>query len=339
MNDKIFTINAISLIIIAGGCAALALMSFLFRHSQKRKKGFLFHSAQFFIFVTIISSIGSIINYVIGTYKIKFISAEAIDFICASIIALILTVKLFLLINQFERKQIKRGRDVTSARILSRIIKIILTIIIVLLYGEHFGMSLSGLLTFGGIGGLAVGMAGKDILSNFFSGIMLYFDRPFSIGDWIRSPDRNIEGKVAEIGWRITKITTFDHRPLYVPNSLFSSISVENPGRMTNRRITTTIGLRYQDAAKVGAIVEAVNQMLRSHESIDQQQTLLVYFNQFGDSSLNIMVYCFTKTTVWAEWLAAQQDVFLKIIDIVQAHDADFAFPSQTLYLDNITPS
>lgn len=73
-------------------------------------------------------------------------------------------------------------------------------------------MSLSGLLTFGGIGGIAVGMAGKDVLSNFFSGIMLYFDRPFSIGDWIRSPDRNIEGTVAEIGWRITRINTFDHR-------------------------------------------------------------------------------------------------------------------------------
>ncbi|WP_264783474.1 mechanosensitive ion channel family protein, partial [Escherichia fergusonii] len=125
---------------------------------------------------------------------------------------------------------------------------------------------------------------------------------------------------------------------LYVPNSLFSSISVENPGRMTNRRITTTIGLRYEDAAKVGTIVEAVRQMLQTHESIDQHQTLLVYFNDFGDSSLNIMVYCFTKTTVWAEWLAAQQDVFLKIIDIVQAHGADFAFPSQTLYLDNSTP-
>ncbi len=76
---------------------------------------------------------------------------------------------------------------------MSRIIKITIIVVLVLLYGEHFGMSLSGLLTFGGIGGLAVGIAGKDILSNFFSGIMLYFDRPFSIGDWIRSPDRNIE--------------------------------------------------------------------------------------------------------------------------------------------------
>lgn len=212
---------------------------------------------------------------------------------------------------------------------MSRIIKITIIVVLVLLYGEHFGMSLSGLLTFGGIGGLAVGMAGKDILSNFFSGIMLYFDRPFSIGDWIRSPDRNIEGTVAEIGWRITKITTFDNRPLYVPNSLFSSISVENPGRMTNRRITTTIGLRYEDAAKVGVIVEAVREMLKNHPAIDQRQTLLVYFNQFADSSLNIMVYCFTKTTVWAEWLAAQQDVYLKIIDIVQSHGADFAFPAR----------
>ena len=108
---------------------------------------------------------------------------------------------------------------------------------------------------------------------------------------------------------------------------------------MTNRRITTTIGLRYEDAAKVGVIVEAVREMLKNHPAIDQRQTLLVYFNQFADSSLNIMVYCFTKTTVWAEWLAAQQDVYLKIIDIVQSHSADFAFPSQTLYMDNITPA
>lgn len=91
----------------------------------------------------------------------------------------------------------------------------------VLLFGEHFGMSLSGLMAFGGIGGIAIGMAGKDILSNFFSGLMLYFDRPFNIGDWVSSPDRNIEGTVVEIGWRITKIITFDHRPLYIPNSVF----------------------------------------------------------------------------------------------------------------------
>ncbi|EFH6439114.1 low conductance mechanosensitive channel YnaI [Escherichia coli] len=321
MIAELFTNNALNLVIIFGSCAALILMSFWFRRGNRKRKGFLFHAVQFLIYTIIISAVGSIINYVIENYKLKFITPGVIDFICTSLIAVILTIKLFLLINQFEKQQIKKGRDITSARIMSRIIKITIIVVLVLLYGEHFGMSLSGLLTFGGIGGLAVGMAGKDILSNFFSGIMLYFD-----------------GTVAEIGWRITKITTFDNRPLYVPNSLFSSISVENPGRMTNRRITTTIGLRYEDAAKVGVIVEAVREMLKNHPAIDQRQTLLVYFNQFADSSLNIMVYCFTKTTVWAEWLAAQQDVYLKIIDIVQSHGADFAFPSQTLYMDNITP-
>ncbi len=335
MFTEFFLKNAFNLAILFSCGMALLVMRFWLSRNVQWKKGFTFHAAQFFIYAIIIGTIGSILNNAIEDYNLRFISSGVIDFICTSLIALILTIKLFLIINQFEKAQVNKGRDVTSTRILARVIKITIIVAIVLLYGEHFGMSLSGLLTFGGIGGIAVGMAGKDVLSNFFSGIMLYFDRPFSIGDWIRSPDRNIEGTVAEIGWRITRINTFDHRPLYVPNSVFSSISVENPGRMTNRRIKTVIGLRYEDADKIGLIVDAIRNMLQAHSDIDQKQTLLVYFNEFADSSLNIMVYCFTKTTVWQEWLAVQQDVYLKIIAIVQENGADFAFPSQTLYIDD----
>ncbi|KJT26582.1 MscS family inner membrane protein YnaI, partial [Salmonella enterica subsp. enterica serovar Heidelberg str. SARA36] len=335
MFTEFFLKNAFNLAILFSCGMALLVVRFWLSRNVQWKKGFTFHAAQFFIYAIIIGTIGSILNNAIEDYNLRFISSGVIDFICTSLIALILTIKLFLIINQFEKAQVNKGRDVTSTRILARVIKITIIVAIVLLYGEHFGMSLSGLLTFGGIGGIAVGMAGKDVLSNFFSGIMLYFDRPFSIGDWIRSPDRNIEGTVAEIGWRITRINTFDHRPLYVPNSVFSSISVENPGRMTNRRIKTVIGLRYEDADKIGLIVDAIRNMLQAHSDIDQKQTLLVYFNEFADSSLNIMVYCFTKTTVWQEWLAVQQDVYLKIIAIVQENGADFAFPSQTLYIDD----
>ena len=121
---------------------------------------------------------------------------------------------------------------------------------------QTMGFSISGILAFGGIGGLAVGFAAQDLLSNFFGGFILYFDRPFAIGDWIRSPDREIEGTVIKIGWRITTILTFDKRPLYIPNSLFSQISVENPSRMSNRRIKETIGLRYGDASKVETIIK-----------------------------------------------------------------------------------
>ena len=103
---------------------------------------------------------------------------------------------------------------------------------------------------------------------------------------------------------------------------------------MTNRRINTTIGLRYQDLGRMQAVVENVRAMLRAHPDIDQEQVILVYFSAFGDSSVNFMVYCFTRTTRWAEWLSVQQDVFLKIVGIVQAQGADFAFPSRTLYFD-----
>ena len=294
------------------------------RHKHKRKS-ILVHVIQTIVLCVIVLAIAQTVDMAASDFELSFISTPLINLVAISAITLIIMRKLFQLANRLEKQQIKKGSDPTSARIIARIFKTTVFVIIVLLFGEHFGMSLSGLMAFGGLGGIAIGMAGKDILSNFFSGIMLYFDRPFNIGDWVSSPDRNIEGTVVEIGWRLTKIVTFDHRPLYIPNSLFSSISVENPGRMTNRRIKTEIGLRYEDSDKISAIVDDIRTMLKQDENIDTGQTLLVYFDAFADSSLNIMVYCFTKTTVWAEWLDAQQTVYLKIIEIVKKHGADFA--------------
>lgn len=328
-----------------GVCIALfCLLAYIFSALLINKKhhlkgSILFHLGQAFALCCFVAVVGLYTQMAVADFKFDFISTTILDFLIGLAIALILMRKLFLLINLLERTQIQKGSDPTSARIISRIFKISIILLLTLLFGEHFGMSLSGLMTFGGIGGIAVAMASKDILSNLFSGVMLYFDRPFNIGDWVCSPDREIEGTVVEIGWRLTKIITFDHRPLYIPNSVFSSISVENPGRMSNRRIKTEIGLRYQDADKISLIVDNIYNMLLHHPHIDHSQTLLVNFNDFADSSLNIMVYCFTKTTNWSEWLNIQQDVYLKMIQIVHAHGADFAFPSQTIYIDKSSPS
>jgi len=158
-------------------------------------------------------------------------------------------------------------------------------------------------------------------------------DRPFKVGDWIRSPDKEIEGTVEEIGWRLTRIRTFDKRPLYVPNSTFANIAVENPSRMTNRRIYENIGIRYDDAAQAGAIVAGIKAMLEQHADIDHTQTLIVNLNHFGPSSLDILVYTFTKTTVWVDYHEIKQDVLLKIMDVITAHGAEVAFPTQTLHL------
>lgn len=164
--------------------------------------------------------------------------------------------------------------------------------------------------------------------------MMIYFDRPFKVGDWVRSPDRQIEGTVERIGWRMTIIRTFDKRPLYVPNSVFSNIVVENPSRMLNRRIYENIGLRYDDTKKVDAIITDVKSMLQNHPDIDTSQTLIVNFNAFGASSLDFFVYTFTKTVNWVRFHEVKQDVLLEIMAIIHKHDADVAYPTQTLKID-----
>ncbi|USD34394.1 MULTISPECIES: mechanosensitive ion channel family protein [Vibrio] len=257
-----------------------------------------------------------------------------------STLKLLLVIAIFIwiimrLINNVEEYVLKQhSRDETTVQAIAKVSRLFFIIIGMLTIMQAFGLSLSGLLTFGGVGGLIVGLAAKDLLSNFFGGMMIYFDRPFKVGDWIRSPDRQIEGTVERIGWRMTIIRTFDKRPLYVPNSVFSHIVVENPSRMLNRRIKETIGVRYDDGEKVAQIVKDIKTMLKNHPDIDTKQTLIVNFNAFGPSSLQMMVYTFTKTVNWIRYHEVKEDVLLKIMSIIHRHDADIAYPTQTLKFD-----
>lgn len=333
MSYELFIHNSVGIIFLIFAIPVLGIITcrgVKFRNIRYR---FIEHAVSFVLWSCIILLSGDYLYDFVANIHIRYLSRSTVNLFCISLITILFLRRLFLIIDYLEVRQVNKGHDVTDSRVISRVLKITVTLMAMLIFGQHFGMSFSGLLAFGGIGGIAVGMAGKDILSNFFAGIMLYFDRPFNIGDWIRSPDRNIEGVVAEIGWRLTKVMTFENRPMYIPNSVFADITVENPGRMLNRRIETTVGLRYEDADKIADIVNDIHAFLAKDPDIDQSQTLLVYFNNFGDSSLNIMVYCFTHTTVWSEWLAVQQKVLIKIISIVHSRNADFAFPSSTVYL------
>ena len=227
----------------------------------------------------------------------------------------------------------KEPMDATTVTAISKLLRASVIITAVLVVAQSMGYSVSGVLAFGGIGGIAVGFAAKDLLANFFGGLMIYMDRPFSVGDWVRSPDRQIEGTVEHIGWRLTCIRTFDKRPLYVPNSMFTSIALENPSRMSHRRIYETMGVRYDDVDKVPGILVDVKAMLMKHEDIDETQTLIVNFNQYGASSLDFFIYTFTKTTNWIEYHRVKEDVLLKVAAIVKQHGAQFAFPTRTLHL------
>lgn len=223
--------------------------------------------------------------------------------------------------------------DLTTLDAITKLLRLSVIITTGLVMLQTLGFSISGVLAFGGVGGIAVGFAARDLLANFFGGLMIYLDRPFSVGDWVRSPDREIEGHVENIGWRLTMIRTFDKRPLYVPNSVFANIAVENPSRMRNRRIKETIGIRYEDIDKMSAITADVEAMLKNHPAIDTTQTLMVNFIACAASSVDFFVYTFTKTTSWTEFHEIKQDVLLKIVEIIEQHDAEIAFPTSTVHV------
>jgi MscS family membrane protein len=261
---------------------------------------------------------------------ISLINKASIIFLCA----------LFLinLIKRVERnltdiEYTSEPCDETTVKAVGKLLRFSVIITAVLIAMQLFGYSISGLLAFGGIGGLAIGFAAKDLLANFFGGLMLYFDQPFKVGDWVRSPDQEIEGTVEDIGWRLTRIRTFDQRPLYIPNSIFNSISLENPSRMLNRRIYETIGIRYDDLSKMEEIVSDVHKMLVEHEEIDKNKTLIVNFDSFAPSSADFFIYTFTKTTKWVQFHEIKQDVLLKVSSIIESHDAEIAFPTSTLHM------
>ena len=235
-----------------------------------------------------------------------------------------------------------RGVLESSARAtisaVARLSRIVLWVVAGIMILQSLGVSVSGLLAFGGVGGIAVGFAARDLLANFLGGLSIFLDRPFAVGDWIRSPDREIEGTVEDVGWRVTRIRTFDQRPLYVPNSVFSTVAIENPSRMLNRRIYETVGIRYDDIAAMADIVAAVKTMLNEHEDIDKGKTLMVNFVSLGASSLDFFIYCFTRTTDWATYHGVKQDVLLRILQIIESHGAEVAFPTRTVLLNPPEP-
>lgn len=241
--------------------------------------------------------------------------------------------KKVLLPRHLNLEEKEKRLDAASLEAIAKLLRITIIILAALTILQVLGYSISGILAFGGMGGIAVGFAAKDLLSNFFGGLMIYLDKPFVVGDWVRSPDRKIEGTVENIGWRISKIRTFDKRPLYIPNSLFANIIVENPSRMSHRRIKETIRIRYDDWKKIPNIVTDVKTMLEQHDGIDDTQTIICNFNEFSTSSLDFFIYAFTKTTHWQTYHEVKQDVLFKVFEIINTHDAEVAIPTQALIM------
>ena len=278
-----------------------------------------------------------------ATFVLEILKIESVLIFREVGLIFVISWALVRFIKQIEERVLKHNEavgdkiDRTTADAIVQLLRLSVIITGTLVALQTVGVNISAVLAFGGIGGIAVGFAAKDLLANFFGGLMIYLDRPFAVGDWVRSPDRSIEGTVEKIGWRLTVIRTFDKRPLYIPNAVFATIAVENPSRMSHRRIYETIGVRYDDADKLKTIVTEVKQMLRNHPDIDQDQTMIVNFNSFAASSLDFFVYTFTKTTNWIEYHKIKQDVLFKINEIIDQLGAEIAYPTSTVHLPEAT--
>ena len=200
---------------------------------------------------------------------------------------------------------------------------------------QVWGINVTALIASLGLGGLAFALAAKDTASNLFGSFALLADKSIRIGEWIKVGET--EGVVEAIGMRTTKIRSFGKSLITVPNQLVANTPIENFSRRGVRRIKINIGLTYGTTQKqIVQIVKEIKYMLHSHEGISQKETLLVNFESFGDSSLNIFVYTFTATSNWDKYLEIREDIHLKIMQIVEENGSGFAFPSQSVYVEKM---
>ena len=200
---------------------------------------------------------------------------------------------------------------------------------------QVWGINVGGLLAGLGIGGLAFALAAKDTAANLFGSVALLLDKSIKIGEWIKIG--SVEGVVEDIGMRTTKIRSFQKSLITLPNQVIANSPIENFSRRGIRRIKMSIGVTYSTTSEqMKQILLEIKEMLKNHKSIAQKETMLVNFNSFDDSSLGIYIYTFTNTSNWASYMNIKEDINLKIMKIVENNNSEFAFPSQSLYVESM---
>ncbi len=221
--------------------------------------------------------------------------------------------------------------DDQAVPLLRKTIKVFVGVVVVVMIIQNLGYSVTSLIASLGIGGLALALAAKDTVANFFGSVVIFTDAPFQIGDWVEFD--GVEGTVEEVGFRTTRIRQFDKGLVTVPNQTFTSTAITNYSNRKVRRLKLTVGVTYETTAEqMERLLEALRLMIAEHPGIGKE-FYLVHFTSFGASSLDILIYCFTTTAEWTTFLEIQEDVMLRIMRIIAAHGLEIAYPTRTVYL------
>ncbi|MBO8157002.1 MAG: mechanosensitive ion channel family protein [Bacillaceae bacterium] len=229
-----------------------------------------------------------------------------------------------------ERTSIKI--DEILIPLMSKTLRFIIVAISLSIIAQEFGYNVNGFVAGLGLGGMAIALAAQDAIKNLFGGVVIIAEKPFTLGDWIKTP--SVEGTVEDITFRSTKVRTFAHSLVTVPNSTLANEPITNWSKMGKRRITFNLGVEYgTPKEKLQRVIQRIDDLLRNHEAI-HQETIFVTFDQYNNSSLDIFLYFFTRTTNWGEFLKIKEEINFNIMDILEEEGVSVAFPSRTVYIE-----
>lgn len=235
---------------------------------------------------------------------------------------------------QFSMRLKPKGIDQGTILSFSKLIAFFIVLIAALLVLQIFGLNIGPLLAFGGIGAAAIAFAAKDFISNFLGGVMLHINRPFVIGDTILLYQQNqLTALVEEIGWYSTSLRDPEKRPVYLPNSFFSSSIIINISRMSHRKMFEMISIRSEDFSKVKIIVEKVNQYLKRHARLDHHLPCVAVLKGYGQSSLDLLIECYILETGYEEFLKVKQEILISAKEIIESEGAEISTPTSFVHV------
>lgn len=225
--------------------------------------------------------------------------------------------------------------DGTVLHLISNVVKIIVVAIAVTMVAYEWDYNINGVIAGMGIGGVAIALAAQETLSNFIGGIMLVVDNPFSKGDWIQTAD--VEGIVESSSFRSTRVRTFTQGLVTIPNASLSKGVITNWSRMSKRRVRFVLGVTYSTTMQEMKIcLERIKNILIQHEDIDQDN-IIVTFDNYGASSLDILISYYVYKTESPEYFAIKSTMNFAIMSILEEEKVSVAFPSQSVYFENIS--
>ncbi|SDN23062.1 mechanosensitive ion channel family protein [Alkalicoccus daliensis] len=213
----------------------------------------------------------------------------------------------------------------------SKLIRFAIVVMALSVIASEWQYNVSGFVAGLGLGGLAFALAAQESLSNFFGGVVIITEKPFKLGDWIKTP--SVEGFVEDISFRSTKIRTFEDSVVIIPNATLANEPIENWTKMGKRQITFDVNILYSTPSyKIKRCVERFEKMLYENESVDNE-LIIVKFNTFSDSSLDIFLYFFTIPTGWVEHMKVKEEINFRVLQILEEEEVSIAYPTRTLHM------